>query len=428
MTSKTRTVTIDALAYGGDGVGHIDDKVIFVPDTVPGDTAEVTITEDKKSFFRGEVVELTTPSEARAIAFCKYADRCGGCQWQHVSYDEQLKWKQTIVDQTIKRLSGIDNVTVDPCVPSPVEKAFRTVARYPARRTKKGFISGYFERKSKRVIDIESCPVAIESINSAAAVIREQLRDHFTIVYIDEFSIQSSCRQDSILVTLFAEEGSDLSHIAAILLEKIPNLQGVSHRTIGGKFVKRYGEGYRFETVAGKEFRIEERSFFQINVQQAEQLIDIVRGMVDVDKPGLVIDGFGGVGLFSFGVFNPETEIHLYDLSRSAVKDSRFNAKAHGFKSFSTHTEDTQGMSQIIMSADTIILDPPRSGLGDEAVAASAALSAEKIVYISCNPTTLARDLKKFVSLGYSVERIVPVDMFPQTYHIETVTLLTKSV
>ncbi len=425
--SDTEKITIEALAYGGDGVGHIGEKVVFVPNTAPGDIAEVTVTEDKGSFFRGTVSSIISPSPDRVEPFCPHAGICGGCQWQHVSYEAQCRWKRTIVEETVKRICGIDSVNVEDCVASPSDRAFRTIARYPSVQAKKGYISGYHERRSKKIVDIESCPIATDRINRVSAVLREYMREQFREVMVKEITIQASKNDDSLLLTISTFPGMELDAVAETLSEQLPEVTGIIHRGEQGQFIARYGDNFRYEQVAGKRFRIEERSFFQINVEQAEQLAALVSEFAGTDNPGLVVDGFGGVGLFSLGVFPPETEIHLYDLSRSAVKDSRFNAREMNYRSFSAHSTDAAGATGAIGYADTLILDPPRSGLGEEAVAASAALDAKKIISISCNPTTLARDLKQFLALGYSIEKIVPIDMFPHSFHIETVSLLTKN-
>jgi 23S rRNA (uracil1939-C5)-methyltransferase len=187
-----------------------------------------------------------------------------------------------------------------------------------------------------------------------------------------------------------------------------------------------YGSRFRYETISDIRFRISAHSFFQINAVQAEKLSSLVTGLLDVGEKDVVVDGYGGVGLFSLTAAERNTVVHLYDTSRSAVKDSGFNAANRGLSSFHAIKADMQTALEKIGRADKLILDPPRQGLGPKAVEAACGFGARTVVYVSCNPATLARDLKSFISAGYIVERVIPVDMFPHTYHIETVVKLTK--
>ena len=426
MSSALETITIDSLAYGGDSVGHIGEKVIFIPGCVPGDRVLVEVREDRGSFFRGTVKELISPSPERVEPFCPLVSRCGGCQWQAVSYHEQLRWKRTIVKESLRRLSGIGDVEVEPCLPSPLERGFRTVARYPAGNTRKGLVLGYYERRSHRIVDIDRCPVAGEGVNSIASYMKELFREHFPGIDIREITICSSHNQLSSLVTIMAGGDKKLSAAADRILADIPGLRGVIHRNTEGKHQRTSGERFRYESIGEKLFRIGEKSFFQSNVPQTGRLAGLVSEMLDLKPSDVIVDGYGGAGLFSLTAAPLDAVIHLYDLSGSAVKDSKFNARKMGFTAFTAHRNDTLQAAEVIGFADVVLLDPPRTGLGTEAVKAVSKLNARTIVYVSCNPATLARDLKFFKEAGYSIECVVPVDMFPHTYHIETVVKMRK--
>lgn len=426
MLKSLEKITIGSLAYGGDSVGHIGEKVIFIPGCVPGDRVCVEVREDRGSFFRGTVKELISPSPERVEPFCPLASRCGGCQWQTVAYPAQLRWKRTIVEESLRRISGIEDVEVEPCLPSQVERGFRTVARYPAGNTRKGLVFGYYERRSHRIVDIDRCPVAGEGVNSIASYMKELFREHFPGIDIREITIYSSHNRPSSLVTITAGGNKKLSAAANQMLADIPGLQGVIHRNTEGKHQLTYGERFRYESIGDKLFRIGEKSFFQTNVPQTERLAGLVSDMLDLKSSDVIVDGYGGVGLFSLTAAPLDAVIHLYDLTGSAVKDSKFNARKMGFTAFTALKKDTLQAAEIIGFADAVILDPPRTGLGTEAVKAVSALNARTIVYVSCNPPTLARDLKFFKEAGYSIERVVPVDMFPHTYHIETVVKMRK--
>ncbi|MBA7570353.1 23S rRNA (uracil-C(5))-methyltransferase RlmCD [subsurface metagenome] len=419
------TITLDSLAYGGDAVGHIDDRVAFVPDGVPGDVARISVKEDRGSFIRGTIDEIITPSPERIDPFCPHASRCGGCQWQSVAYPAQLEWKRKIVGETLRRIGGVDGVEPEECLPSPQERKYRTSARYPARVTSKGLIFGYFERRSHRIVDIDVCPVASERVNEIASHLRSCIPDYCRDADIREIEIHASQNDPSALLRLTTGRHAKLGNAAEHILEAIPGLGGVIHHGPNG-FLRLYGDPHRSEIICGKRFRIEARSFFQINVSQAERLVSLAGEMLDLEKGNTVVDGYGGVGLFSLCIAPSDTRIISYDRSKHSVKDSVVNARDLGFTSFNAYCKNTPDAAEIIGHADRIILDPPRTGLGKTDVEAITGLDAAIIVYISCNPATLARDLKLFAEIGYLIERIVPVDMFPHTYHIETSVKLVK--
>lgn len=426
MATTQSPVTIESLAYGGDGVGRIEDKIVFVPDTVPGDSVIIDIVEDKGSFYRGRLKSMVEESPRRIRPFCPYADKCGGCQWQMMEYDAQTSWKRTIVAESIQRISGIEGIRVDPCVQSSTS-GFRTTARYPAVQTKQGLIFGYYERRSHRIVDIEHCPVAVDGINEAASVIRDIFSQQ-RVQGLKELTIRSGAAHRSYMITVTTESDKKITSQAKALLSRLSHPGGVVQRNAAtGRVVGAWGEQYRFDTLGGIQFRIGEDSFFQINAAQAERLVELARDMLAIEPDDIVVDGFGGVGLFSLAMCGKKNGIRLYDLSKSAVEDSIFNASEHGFGDFSAYIADTKDAVQNIGAADRLIIDPPRPGIGKEGIEALATLGARTVAYVSCNPTTLARDIGYFAASGYTVEHVVPVDMFPHTYHIEAVAHLTKN-
>jgi len=427
MQSKTATISIESLAYGGDGVGHTGEKVVFVPEGVPGDELEITITEEKKSFSRGRIESILNPSPARVTPFCPYADRCGGCQWQMVGYGDQLEWKGRIVAEQLKRISGIDQSLVEPCLASPSDRAFRTVARYPGVTGSQGLSFGYYERRSHKLVDIDTCPVAVDGINETADILRRHFESTPTPPDLREITIRSSIDRSSRLITIATVDRPDLGFHADALLEAVPDLAGIVHRDSRGSHIRTYGNPYREETINGRSFRIEERSFFQINASQAERLVALAGEMLDINPGNTVADGYGGVGLFSLSIRPTDAAIHLFDLSRSAIKDAKYNARTLGFNRFKAHVAGPVDSAAAIGKADALIIDPPRTGVGKEDITALMTLDPRVIVYISCNPSTLARDLNIFSTGGYTVDRVVPVDMFPHTYHIETAVRLRKT-
>ncbi len=427
MSPSVETVTVTSLAYGGDAVGHIDGKVVFIPGAVPGDELRVNVVKDKGSFFHGEIDKIVSPSPHRTEPFCPVAATCGGCQWQAVDDGTQRRWKETIVRESLLRISGTNACEVELCIPSPQDRGYRTVARYPAQVGEDGLEFGYYARKTHTITPIVDCPVASDPVNELASYLHEFFIGITPETDITELNLQVSRNETSALIGVTTKSELDLSGAAATMLADIPWLEGVVHRNGNPNKKAMYGNPYRYETIGGIRFRIAENSFFQINAEMAETLASLVTEMLDVGEKDIVVDGYGGVGLFSLSVAGNKNTVHLYDTSRSAVKDSGLNASNLGLSSFSAIKADTQAALGQIGRADKLILDPPRQGLGPKTVEAACGFGAHTIVYVSCNPATLARDLKSFIAAGYTLERVVPLDMFPHTYHIETVVKLVKS-
>jgi len=427
MPSQLPAFTIESLAYGGDGVTHLEGRVMFVPGALPGDVVRVRAMQDKGSYLRGELLEIVSPSPDRVEAACPYASRCGGCQWQELSYPAQLRWKRAIVEESLRRLGGIESIEVEPCIPSPLEYGYRTVARYPARHVSSGLAMGYHERRSHRIVDIGACPLAGERVNSIADFIRALpgMETGMETLELREITIQASHNLPSALVRFtLGKATAGIDALAERMLADIDGLSGVTFYLESSpghiRHLRTFGTLFRYERVKEKSFRIEERSFFQINIPQAENLVSLAGEMLQYGAGQVLVDGYGGVGLFSLSLAPPDATVYLFDASPLAVEDSRFNAAEMGFLCFTGLVSNADAAFSVTGPADRLIIDPPRTGLGLIAVDEMCRFKAECIVYISCNPTTLARDLKYFSERGYRVKRIIPVDMFPHTYHIET--------
>ena len=431
MPIHHETITIEFLAYGGDAVGHIDGRVIFVPGGVPGDEAVITIDEDRGSFLKGTILEILSPSTERVETFCPFAERCGGCQWQNIAYPAQLYWKHKIVTESLQRIGGLRNLNVEQCISAPSDREYRLAARYPAQKSGNKIKWGYYERQTHNLIDIDCCPIASKRVNEISSHVRTILLRQKHIPDVREITIRASCNHPSSLVSITTGDSYDFTESAGQMLSEINTLDGTSiwskNESGRSKLEQNFGDRYRHELISGNMFRIGERSFFQINTAQTEQIITLIKEMIDPEVGQTVVDGYGGVGLFSLSLFPENTSIYLFDSSKSAVADSRFNADALGFTGFTAFRETAEKAFCNIGSADILIIDPPRTGLGKKTVRAACSMNARTIIYISCNPATLARDLAVFHGEGYRMERIVPVDMFPHTYHVETVVKMEKS-
>ncbi len=334
MNSDTLTLTVESLAYGGDGVAHIEGRVIFIPEALPGDIVRVRVAQDKGTYLRGALVEILTPSPDRVTTICPQADRCGGCQWMGLAYPAQLLWKRAIVEESLRRIGHIEDITVEPCVPSVENLGYRTVSRFPARHTPGGALEmGYFARRTHHIVDVGDCPLSTERTNRIARSIRTL--PGLKTLDIREVTIRAGYHHPSALVSFLLGRNGRFEEIAGRMTGAIEGLAGVcfwrEDAPGQARRLRVHGSPFRYEVVGGKTFRIEERSFFQINIPQAENLVDIVREMIDLREGHTLVDGYGGVGLFSLSIASPDTPVCLFDLAGWSVEDAFHNAAEMGF-------------------------------------------------------------------------------------------------
>ncbi len=426
--TEAHRLEIDSLAYGGDGVARWDGRVAFVPGALPGDVVSAHIAQDKGTYLRAALDRVEEPSPDRIEPFCPLADRCGGCQWQELSYPAQLRWKHAIVEESLRRLGGFADIPVGECLPSPVERGWRTVARFPSAVEGGRFVMGYFGRRSHRIVDVPSCPVASDRVNRIAEAVRGL--PGIERAYVREVTVRASWNHPSALVSLLVGRHTDLRSLAAALIDSGAGVDGVA-LWIGDSIetarrLKTFGASHRFEKVNSRAFRIDERSFFQVNIPQAERLAALAADALRMGEGTVLTDGYGGVGLFSLGCAPDTTDVRLFDTAEWAVDDASHNARELGFGRFAGHAGGAKEAVEAFGPSGRLVIDPPRTGLGLAAVEAAVRFGAERIAYVSCNPTTLARDLRLFAERGYTVVRATPVDMFPHTYHIETVAELER--
>ena len=226
MNPYNQTLTVESLAYGGDGVAHIEGRVIFIPETLPGDIVRVRVAQDKGTYLRGALEEILEPSPDRVPFMCSMADKCGGCQWLGLAYPVQLTWKRAIVEESLRRIGHIEDVAVEPCLPSPLERGYRTVVRFPARNTAAGLAMGYFERRTHHAVDVGDCPLTGERANRIARYIRTMT--DLKSLDIREVTIRAGHNHSSSLVSFLLGRNGRFEEIANRMLAEIEGLEGVS--------------------------------------------------------------------------------------------------------------------------------------------------------------------------------------------------------
>jgi len=424
LVGKIMTADITALSYGGRGIGRVDGKVVFVPYTVPGDSVEVEITGEKRGFLEGRVQRLITPSPDRAEPFCSHFGRCGGCQWQHIPYRDQVAWKERIFRESLERIGGIEELPLESALPSEAEKGYRSRAQFHVRKGRWGF----FAAASNDVVELDECPLLDPNINNCFNALRKALKAQAPDLPLHTVEVGvSGVDGKTVAILHITKEGRvDLDR----LMDSVDYLKGVDLRVtpLGrrrGRTVASVGDGCLTYQVRGLMMRSHLAAFSQVNLGQNERLVETVLDYADPGDEDSVVDLFCGAGNLSLPLAGRCGAVTAIERDGVAIGDGLLNSRAKDMGNITFIRDDAAGgIKKLEMGRDDIvILDPPRGG-ALSAVKEIAEAGTGTIVYISCNPATLARDLSFLVEHGYRIEGATTIDMFPHTYHIEGIVKL----
>jgi 23S rRNA (uracil1939-C5)-methyltransferase len=435
----SKIVEIESLAYRGEGIGHVDNKVIFVPLTAPGDQVELTISENKKNYLRGTVRHFRERSPHRIVPLCDYFGECGGCHWQHLSYACELAAKQKILQDTLARIGKLapDTYACPPPIPSPRPYGYRCRIRLQGltrRRTDLGF----FRAQSKEVIPIGRCELAPEFLNETLKKLLAFLNslDHL-MTFAEVQILVSPVQQEATLSFSSAQRMEDdiQKDFLRALKAHIPEVYGVSFETAtdGEPETQHFGNcclefHYSFSTASREQpvsvrYRTRIHTFSQVNPEQNQNLLKTIYEWAEPTEDKVVLDLFCGAGNLSLPLARHSRKVIGLESSPLAVDDARSNAALNelgncDFRLANVY-EGLDGLKEE-GGVDILIVDPPRKG-AKECIGEMVALRPSKILYVSCDPTTLARDLTLLAYAKYQLKRIQLLDMFPQTYHVECV-------
>jgi 23S rRNA (uracil1939-C5)-methyltransferase len=375
---------ITDVAHGGRAVSRSEGRVVFAPFGIPGERVEVAVYKARKRYAEGEILRVLDPSPDRAEPACPYFGTCGGCQLQHMSYELQLRTKRKVVSDLLARVGRFDQVEVLPTIPSPREYGYRNSARFLTGR--QGDL-GYTDWRSNAFLRVDVCPIMEPPINDALARVqgRGVHKEHVRIRHSEDTG------QTLVNPPLNGEDGAEQGPLVYELL--------------------------------GRRFRVSPTTFFQVNTAQAERLIELSVERLGPLEGKIAVDAYCGAGAFTRFIAERAQAAIGIEESPSAVADARVNLAG-------THARVIEARAEVALPAldspaDAVLLDPPRAGCEPPALDALLALAPERIVYVSCDPATLARDLKTLCSSGaYALQDVQPVDMFPQTAHVEVVATL----
>ena len=399
MTTDTNTqinrgdkleLTLSAWGRLGEALAYWNDREVFVSGGIPGEEVVAEIVAIRRKYIAAKVVQVTKASPARIDAPCQYYGACSGCQWQHVSYEAQLSAKQDRVIDSLFRVGGFINPNVLPVLPSPDQLGYRNHARFTIKEH--GSL-GFVNRETHRFVKIDTCMLMHPGINKLLG------------------DLQGHCSETTQLSIRAGEDTGDYLVQPTLKSTDIPIVTGQKH--------------YR-DSIQGVEFRVASPSFFQVNNKQASNMALVVKDALNLKGTEVLLDAYAGVGTFAILLAPYASKVIAIEESSAAVADAKVNAEnTHNVEFILGKTEEVLGDLDSV--PDAVVLDPPRAGCQSAAIDSLLRLYPENVVYVSCDPNTLARDLKMLCSGAYSIDSIQPLDMFPQTHHVENIVILKKT-
>ena len=436
------TARIEGYSSEGLGIARIDGQVVFVHGAVRGELCRVLVMKVLKNAAFGKVTELLEPSPERREPDCPYYGRCGGCDFRHLSYREELWAKRQRVQDALTRLGGSD-VEVEEILGAADPLYYRNKSQYPVSAGKVGF----YRARTHDVVDIEHCLIQKPQADAAAAALRDYLRD-FAVPSYDEKTgrgllrhlyVRTNRRGESLVCVL--ANGERLPHeeeLVGRLRRAVPDCVGVvlgvntrrGNTILGERYRTLWGADTLEDELCGLTFRLSVPSFYQVNRDQAEVLYRKAVEYAGLTGGELVVDLYCGAGTITQVMAGGAGRVIGAEIVPEAIEDARENARRNGIENVEFFCGDAAQLAADFagrgLRPDVICVDPPRKGLAPEVIAAAAQMAPQRVIYVSCDPGTLGRDVKRFAEYGYRVQRAAACDLFPGTRHVETVALLSK--
>ena len=451
--NETTIVTIEDIGVGGEGIGKVDGYTLFVKDAVIGDTVEAKVTKAKKNYGYARLMNIVTPSKHRVPAKCPVARQCGGCQIQELSYEEQLKFKEQKVYGNLERIGGFSPEFLD-TVMEPVcgmEEPFyyRNKAQFPIGTDKEGnIVTGFYAGRTHQIIPNTECALGVKVNQEILEIVVDYMNANRISAY-DETTGRGLVRHVLIRFGFTTKEimvclvvNGDQIPKSEKLVEKLIQIPGMTSITysinkentnvIMGKEIRTlWGQSYITDYIGDVKYQISPLSFFQVNPVQTDKLYGLALEYAGLKGDETVWDLYCGIGTISLFLAQKAKKVYGVEIIPQAIEDARNNAKINGID----NAEFFVGKAEEVLPeqyeknqvyADVIVVDPPRKGCDETLLDTMVKMSPERIVYVSCDSATLARDLKYLCEHGYEIQKVRPVDQFPMTVHVETVCLLSR--
>ena len=442
--NQTIELTFEDITHDGNGVGKINGYPIFVTNVLPGEKAKVKVIKVKKNFAVGRRLELIEASPDRVEPPCNVFYKCGGCQLQHMSYDMQLKMKQNQVKSALAKFAHITDTPVEPTLGMEDPWRYRNKVQIPVGEKDSKLITGFYRPRSHDIIDeMERCIVTSEVNDDLVDIVREIANELGIPAYNEEthrgvlrhimVRTGENTGQTMLVIITRTNKIPKQDEFIQRILEKQPNITSIMHNVnpdrtnviLGKKIKCLWGEAYIYDTIGDVKFAISALSFYQINPKQTKVLYDKALEYANLTGGETVIDAYCGIGSISLFLAQKAKKVYGVEIVPQAIQDAKKNAKLNDMD----NTEFIVGQAEEVMPAwkenglkpDVIVVDPPRKGCDEALLHAMVEMNPKRIVYVSCNPSTFARDLVILTEGGYKLNKVQPVDMFPQTSHVEVV-------
>ena len=441
--NQEHTVTIEGYGEGGMGVARIDGRVVFVHGALRGEKCRVLILKTLKSVAFAKVLEVLEPSSERIMPDCPYFPRCGGCTYRHIRYEEELRLKKQRVQDNLSRIGGSD-VTVEEILGAQDTLRYRNKAQYPV--SKDGAV-GFYRARTHEVIECEHCLLVKPEADAAAEALREYMQSCRVAGYdektgrglVRHLYVRSNAAGESLVCVLV--NGDKLpkeDRLVTLLRDACPKCTGIVLGTntkkgnviLGDRYRTLWGSDRLEDTLCGKTFRLSVPSFYQVNRVQAERLYAKAIEFAGLTGQETVLDLYCGAGTITLALSDHAKKVLGAEIVPEAIDDARENAARNGVKNAEFFCGDASDVAKKLarenLRPDVITVDPPRKGLAADVVESIAEMQPGRVVYVSCDSATMARDVKRLADLGYTAQRACAVDMFPRADHVETVVLLSK--
>ncbi len=443
---ETTNIEIIDLNFRGQGVGKIDNYVIFINNALPGDKVKIKISKAISKYAVGEVVEYIERSEKFDNPECPYFYDCGGCQIMHMKYEEQLNYKRDMLINELNR-NNLENIKIKDTIGMEKPYRYRNKGAFPLNIKNGKLLIGPYEKASHNIVNIDDCLIQNQWTEEIIDVLRDIIIKNNISIYNERTHkgairhiLMRNNQDEEIMLVIVSKDNikNKLNKFTDQITKKIPNIKSIflnindekTNRILGKKNILLYGDEYIKDNIFGLKFKVFPHTFFQVNHTQTDKLYNKALDYTDINNTDIVYDLYCGVGTISLLAAQKAKEVHGIEIIKESIKSAEENKKENEVKNVNFHLGSVEDVFPKLykkgIKADVVILDPPRKGCEESVLKTIKDMNPKKIVYISCNPSTLARDLEILNSYGYNVNEIQPVDMFPHSVHVETVVLMSR--
>ncbi|WML50880.1 23S rRNA (uracil(1939)-C(5))-methyltransferase RlmD [Neobacillus sp. PS3-12] len=436
-------VVFEDLTHDGAGVAKVDGYPLFVPNGLPGEKAKVKVIKVNKSYGIGRLIELYEKSPYRVEIEQQDLHKYGGCQLEHISYEGQLKYKENQVRQVLTRIGKLEDVVIHPILGMDSPWRYRNKAQVPVGEKDGKLIAGFFKPRSHEIVDTNESLIQIKEVNEAVNAVKEICSQHSIPAYQEETHkgvlrhiMARYGKQTGELMVVLITRTAELPHknkLVDEIVARLPHVKSIVHNVnskrtnviLGEKTTVLWGNEVIYDYIGNVKFAISALSFYQVNPDQTRVLYEKALEYADLNEKETVIDAYCGIGTISLFLAQKARKVFGVEVVSEAIEDAKRNAKLNGIN----NAEFAAGEAEVVIpkwykegnAADVMVVDPPRKGCDEALLQTIIEMRPKKVVYVSCNPATLARDLRILEDGGYKTVEVQPVDMFPQTTHVECV-------